>query len=259
MFNKILPSLFSLSSQIATAASRVAVYADFARSCRSKGVATVLDVGANRGQFASRLRMAGWPGPIHSFEPLSDLHSRLVAAAARDPNWKIAERVALGDASGRTTINVASNDGKSSSLLAADTSSSLYGTAFQFVQVEEIDVVTLDQWMVTAAPVAPYALKIDVQGFELHVLRGALNTLKQTRVVLLEAPLVTSYSGGASFADLYGFMSDHGFRISNAHASTIEPSTGNALELDIEFVAIEEINPADEVQPPTVRPPRDSY
>ena len=80
MFQILRSWAFELSSRVAAQASRIAVYSDFAGSCRREQVASVFDIGANRGQFASRLRMAGWGGRIYSFEPIGEMHARLLEA-----------------------------------------------------------------------------------------------------------------------------------------------------------------------------------
>lgn len=66
------------------------------QAMRHFGIDLVLDVGANRGQFAQELRANGFREHIVSFEPLSAAHTELVAAAAKDPAWRVHERVALG-------------------------------------------------------------------------------------------------------------------------------------------------------------------
>ena len=230
------PLFFRWAHSVATQASRVGTYHEFVRLCVRERVDTVLDVGANRGQFASRIRAAGWRGRTVSFEPVADLHRRLVAAAAGDPKWIIADRVALGAQPGRSALNIASNDGLSSSFLEAKDTGRLYGTSFEYTGREEVGVVTLDTWAASRQSDGIVALKLDVQGYELHVLQGAEEILKRARVVMLEAPLLQTYSGAASFAALHSFMAAAGFRLANAHASTIDPATGDALELDVLFL-----------------------
>ncbi len=81
----------------------------------NRGITTVLDVGANVGQFAELLRLMGYRGKIISFEPLRAAYQELAAKAAADGNWE-AHNFALGMQCGHATINV-SNYSVLSSLL----------------------------------------------------------------------------------------------------------------------------------------------
>jgi len=67
----------------------------------------VLDVGANEGQFAKKLR-AFYAGEILSFEPVSASFGKLAAAALPDPHWR-AYNIALGSSDTTQTIHVADN------------------------------------------------------------------------------------------------------------------------------------------------------
>ena len=76
----------------------------------------VLDVGANRGQFAVELRSIGYRGKIVSFEPLSAEYESLINKASVDPLWQVSPRCAIGDRDGSIKINIAANSGSSSVL-----------------------------------------------------------------------------------------------------------------------------------------------
>ena len=78
---------------------------------------TVLDVGANHGQFASSLRDNGYDGWIYSFEPVKSVFDSLTARMSSTQKWK-GFNVALGDADDRKTINVAAGDAQASSFLS---------------------------------------------------------------------------------------------------------------------------------------------
>ena len=75
----------------------------------------VLDVGANEGQYASRLRKNGFSGRIISFEPLSTAFEVLQRACDHDNSWSC-HGYAIGEKRGKATINISANS-MSSSLL----------------------------------------------------------------------------------------------------------------------------------------------
>jgi FkbM family methyltransferase len=181
----------------------------FARKIADRGIRTVLDVGANAGQFAAQLRAEGYRGRIVSFEPVASAHAILTRVALPDPLWTVTSAMALGETEGRAEINVAQNLASSSllpvlrrSVSAADISSHV---AKEIVKVRRLDDVVAQEWE------APFAMKLDTQGFELHVLRGAPHTLAHTDVLVAEMSLVPLYEGAASFVDLYRFLEDAGF------------------------------------------------
>lgn len=87
-----------------------------ARVIAHLGITVVLDVGANLGQYARRLRRAGYAGRIVSFEPLSSAHSALMEASAHDRLWDLASRMALGDSDTPLAINVSAESDMSSPL-----------------------------------------------------------------------------------------------------------------------------------------------
>src|SRR5687768_14879571 len=80
------------------------------------GITVVLDVGANVGQYATRLRQGGWAGRIVSFEPLPTARIALEQAAATDPLWEVAPPMALGASAGTVTLNVSAESDMSSTL-----------------------------------------------------------------------------------------------------------------------------------------------
>ena len=83
-------------------------------SLRKFEIDLVLDVGANKGQFASEIRHCGYAGRIVSFEPLSQAHGELLQSSAGDPMWDTYPRCALGDHDGEAEINIAGNSHSSS-------------------------------------------------------------------------------------------------------------------------------------------------
>lgn len=182
------------------------------RMLAAASVETVLDVGANRGQYAALLRAAGFTGTIHSFEPLVDAYSSLAARAARDADWHV-HHFALGSAPTRTDINVSANS-YSSSLLPMTPSHLAAAPGSEVVGTEEVEVRTLDA-LVSELDLDAYRtlLKIDTQGYEAEVLAGAGSLLGKVAAIQLELSLVTLYEGQPLFDELRERMTELGLEL----------------------------------------------
>lgn len=174
------------------------------------GVEALLDVGANKGQFARGARALGFRGDIYSFEPLSVAHAICTAAAQTDPRWTVVPPMALGARSATAMINVAENLA-SSSLLDVEARSVDAVSASGYKGTEEILVRTLDE-VVELGWSRPFGLKIDTQGFEMEVLRGARETLADVPVILLEMSLTPLYKGAPRFGELFDALEGLGYR-----------------------------------------------
>lgn len=155
---------------------------------------TVLDVGANIGQYGYELRHdLGYVNRIMSFEPLSAAFSILQRKAALDPAWQVFNH-ALGDVEATTEINIAGNS-ESSSLLPMLPAHLKSAPQSQYVGKELISVKTLDQILPTLCHDSRNIyLKLDTQGFEKHVLVGAAASLTRIDTVQMELSLVPLYN-----------------------------------------------------------------
>jgi FkbM family methyltransferase len=207
-----------------------------ALKAREFGVRTILDIGANEGQFARGIREVGWDGAIVSFEPRRDAHAALVAGSATDPAWTVAERMAIGEKDGEATLNLAANS-VSSSLLPVHQRSIEVFEGTRYVATEQVPVRRLDD-VVAPAWQAPFAIKIDTQGFEMAVLRGATETLAKSAVVVLEMSLFPLYAGAASFTELYRTVEDAGFRCIALTEAMVDFPRSEILQVDGTFVRI---------------------
>jgi FkbM family methyltransferase len=198
---------------------------------RSEGIGTVLDVGANAGQYAQRLRAAGYTGRIVSFEPLADAFAALERAAAADGAWE-ARRMALSDADGEAEIHVAANSWSSSLLdmgerhLASAPESAYVGS--QRVATARLDSI----WDELIGPGEQPFLKLDVQGFELHVLEGAEEHLDRVAGVQAELALVHLYEGDSLWREVVDHLEARGFELAGLEPGFEDPESGRMLQAD---------------------------
>jgi FkbM family methyltransferase len=200
------------------------------------GVDLVFDVGANAGQFASRLRTMGFGGEIVSFEPLSSAFMALSEAARQDTHWIVHPRCAIGDRDGEISINIAANSVSSSVLpmmdahLAAAEDSRYIGA--ESVPVHRLDSVASRYLSTSARPF----LKIDTQGFEWQVLDGAEQVLPRMYGVLCELSLVPLYEGQRLWRDVIERLETEGFTLWSLQKGFVDPRDGRTLQLDAVFV-----------------------
>ena len=206
--------------------------AALARLLAVREIDTVLDIGANEGQYATMVRRAGFRGKIISFEPLAEAHSKLRQAAARDPLWTVAPRMALGDHEGSLVMHVAANGVSSSALsmldahLQAAPESAYIGC--ETVPVSRLDTVAEDM----RVGGQNLFLKIDVQGFEPKVLEGAPRLLDRTQGVQLELSLVPLYEGETLFLSQVDCLARKGFELWGLMPGFIDKKTGRTLQVD---------------------------
>ena len=173
---------------------------------RHSGADWVIDIGANTGQFAQRLRSTGYTGRILSVEPMPEEHAGLVSASAPDPDWVIAPRVAIGAAPGELTLYRYADSSLSSALKPERDGP-------DFGEPEEVltPLTTLDALIREHVPDdAKIFVKIDVQGLEMQVIAGGQAALDRAAGVSVELALRRIYRDEPGYLDVLGALDAHG-------------------------------------------------
>lgn len=196
---------------------------------------TVLDVGANIGQYGSALRSSGFEGRIISCEPLPDAYGHLARRAGSDPGWTTLH-TAVGADNGTLEINVSANSYSSSALTMTDAHLDA-APGSQTIGTETVPVTTV-AGIVKQHEVDPghTLLKVDTQGYESPVLDGAAGLLPRFAAVQLELSFVPLYAGQQLFPELTERLADEGFEIYAIEAGFADPRTGRMLQCDGLFV-----------------------
>ena len=175
----------------------------------------VLDVGARVGDYGVMLRENGYRGEILSFEPVAANFLQLQQRCSTDPAWH-AYHFALGSVSGSAEINV-SHDTHYSSFLAPSTYGFERDPRMGVDRTESVPVKRLDEILdeITSQIAEPRVyLKMDTQGFDLAVMRGANGCLD--KVAALQTEL--------SLKALYDHMPDWVTALAEFNAAGYEPS-----------------------------------
>jgi FkbM family methyltransferase len=194
----------------------------------------VVDVGANNGRWISALLRVVAVGRIEAFEPNPEAFVLLEECLAARPATRLHE-LALGEDHGTADLNITGSSDLSSLLAPAEILSEQYTPAKAAV-IKQVPVRVSPLDDVIGSDITVDLLKIDVQGFEHAVLRGARETLKRTRALLIETNFASHYLGDGSFGSLYSqITAELGFNfwdLSPPHRGT----EGQALWADAVFV-----------------------
>lgn len=202
---------------------------------RRHAVQCVIDAGANVGAYGRELRTHGYRGRILSIEPQAAAFTALEAEAANDPLWDCV-RCALGDSDGETmSLSVAGNSVSSSLLPTSGELRRLFPAA-SFSHAESVEVRSLDA-MIQTGPLRNQTvfLKLDVQGYEDHVLAGAEETLRHTAAIQLELAIQPLYEGAQPMAAMINKLEAQGYLLAAIVPNTYHPATGQLLEVDALF------------------------
>jgi FkbM family methyltransferase len=176
----------------------------FLGSLLSRGrIDHVIDVGANRGQFLRDVRAAGYAGPATAFEPLTELHPEIL----RVGNVRVFGQ-AIGDVAGTCDLNVYSSSDFSSIFKLNDRYRQAYANAPALSETRRIEVVPLDA---VECPGRKILLKIDTQGSDAKVLRGATRLLDNVDLIYMELPFLQIYKDGCSAGEVFDLAQRAGF------------------------------------------------
>jgi len=204
----------------------------FAHHLARLGIRQVLDIGANAGQFANKLRRLGFGGIIYSVEPQRAAYEELLASTRSDTRWFPLPRQGAGAADQTMELNISEN-GWSSSLLAVHPNHVRAERSTRAVGVETVTIRAAGELLRPESMAGIEALKIDVQGFEDRVLDGYRPWLPHIRLLLLELSMVECYQGAPDmFALDRRLVSEFGFSRVSLEPSYYDDSSGVVQQYD---------------------------
>ena len=199
---------------------------------RSLSCSLVLDVGANKGQFAL-VAVRYFPNArIVSFEPLSGPAAKLRAVFGTNSSVTL-HQAAIGPHEADQTIHVSARTDSSSLLPITELQEKIFpGTAESHSEI--VKVAPLTKFLSASQITRPALLKIDVQGFELAVLEGCEPLLPLLDYIYVECSFVELYGGQALANDVTRYLMDKGFRLAGVY-NLANDTDGLAVQGDFFF------------------------
>ena len=187
------------------------VGADYRKFIRQRfgknSIRTVFDVGANRGQFCLHCHEIFEAAAIYSFEPVTEVFQTLKQETKHIRNIS-AHNFAFGNEKGSETIFL-QEDSKVNSLHPPVNKKEGSTGKSQLVQINTIDDFCAENKIKKID-----LLKIDAEGYDLHVLKGATRLLSDRKVlfVFIEVTFDENNAGNSSFTEINDFLKSFGFK-----------------------------------------------
>lgn len=172
--------------------------------------AVIYDIGANVGTWTLLAKAVFPSSEIHAFEPLPG-HVKQFNQSTERIDRVVLHEIGLGSNTGSAVMNVTDFSDASSFLPLSDSGRRHWDLGN--VSETSVPIHRLDDWIRAHGLPNPNLIKLDVQGFELEVLKGATNALARSSAVLTEVSFFEIYEGQCLFHEVTRFLSDSGFHL----------------------------------------------
>jgi FkbM family methyltransferase len=202
-----------------------------------QNIQTIIDIGANEGQFAKKIHKILPKAKVYSFEPLNDCYCKLVSNLKHISGSR-AFNFALGDVDDNNVEMRRSIFSPSSSLLKM---AKLHKEEFPYTDgemLEKISIRRLDGIANELDMEDNILVKIDVQGFEEKVITGGTKTISMSTVVIIESSIEQLYEGQSSVDRIVDIMRKMGFAFKGCWDQLKSPIDGRVLSCDLIFMRI---------------------
>ena len=169
----------------------------------------IVDVGGATGATAKIFSQYFQNTKIWIFEPIEENYRKLQSLSSENNNFIIIPKAA-GNKKGKTTLNIASRI-TSSSLFALnpDKDSKFFSEILKTEETKEIEITTLDDALPKDKHIS--ILKLDVQGYELEVLKGASEVLTNIILIILEMNNHDGYQGAPKYYEVDKYLRENNF------------------------------------------------
>lgn len=190
---------------------------------RAYSFSTLLDLGANDGAHGAFLARYFKVRYAYFFEPQPQYAEQLRAVASRVAHGEVFQ-TALGEAEGDLELHAMANP-SSSSLLPPDKAALREYPQHEVRQRVRVPVRRLDALLAGRALDDDVFIKMDVQGYEGHVIRGGRSAFRRARAALVEMSFVPLFSGQPLFEEVHALLVECGLRFAGVKNQIMMPDT----------------------------------
>lgn len=203
---------------------------------RSLPMKTILDIGANEGQFARKFAVHFPAARLCCFEPLPEAFAKLAAWAEDDAGRIQVFNVALGECEGIVEMFKHKEHTVFSSLLRSTQLSEQYYPSSRIQEATKVRLLTLDKAVAefSIQLIDPILIKLDVQGYEDRVIQGGSAVFQKADACIVEVCLDTLYESQPTFLSLATVLSELGFYYSG-NLEQACAADGHVIFLDAVF------------------------
>ncbi|PSN20258.1 hypothetical protein C7271_03070 [filamentous cyanobacterium CCP5] len=198
---------------------------------QTASICTVIDIGANNGDFADFLANYFKANQTYVFEPSPLYRQELELKKNNIRNLKIFN-VGLSDTTGEETFFQNSYGPASSFLKISDQSRAEFPQTSSETATQ-VKVARLDDLLATEPLETEIFIKIDVQGFEDKVIQGGHQTFAKSKYVLVEMSFVPMYIGQPLFNQIHAQLAEFGHEFAGIknqiHAASGQPMFAHCL------------------------------
>jgi FkbM family methyltransferase len=200
-------------------------------SIYEKNFKTIFDIGANQGQFTIASMNRFPEANIYAFEPISEVLLKFKNNISGNDRVRV-YNCAVGDTCGEI-IFYSNKYSHVSSALVINEKNTIPNYDQSATSRIKIKTIKMDDILDDISIISPVLLKLDVQGYEREVIRGARRLLQKVDYIIIETPFVKLYEDQPLFNEINTLLNEHNFKL----VAPIDFYEGNNLQIiEIDFL-----------------------
>ncbi|MBC8488105.1 MAG: FkbM family methyltransferase [Bacteroidetes bacterium] len=196
---------------------------------------TIIDIGANIGEFTLIFAELFPHAAIYAFEPLPECYNHLTAQTNHLHRIKTFN-IGLGEQKFTRNIHQSSWHPASSFRTMGELHKRNYPHSAKIEEVS-VKVDTLDNVLVNEKLEKNILIKLDVQGFEDEVIKGGLETIKKAKAIIVECSFQKLYEDESLFDGIYSLLQTLGFEYRGSLKQSVSKEDESYLQGDCIFIS----------------------